>query len=704
MDQSFLAIVRLIFVVLVSGGGDKDAMQTRVSADLYPAKAPIYAQANIGVLRTMVATDKDMKAALYGDQKPADVSAQAVDALAKMIGAEKTKIAPIVANLRSVGVWYLAMGEDELQQRVLVALDFKKKVDLVEVINAATQGQANHVQQKLGDWAVHQFVFGRRAPQLWMAQREGLVFMAMDPLAVKLAARTNAQMPKARALAKDAPLMVAEADGVALTNQLLPLMGRHDRDEFYVFAEAFDLSAYKTLKAELTATGLKAVLEVEADSVPATILKPAAKGSRLLKMLPKKGAIGFVAAVQDPKAIMAQVEASIKPLLRQMGGRSPIDMFRRELNREMGIDFDKDLIGNLAAGGIVVIAPQGERDLERKATFLLEAKDAAKARTTFEKILTMAGGKGEDVSVETLRDKGKMTEMNNGRVKFGIHKNIVAFSGGRNLSTDEVTKLMVSGVRKEENKTGLLAAAVVDVSKMVPFKIKPVYMTLSRQKNTFVLQSDFQIKSLVPLLGKPGKPGEIMPFMAKGIIVNNMGDLKQIALGCLMYSGDQGGKFPPNLKALKPDYLPEGKVYLWKNPATGEEKERYIYCPGLRDDNARPTRTMLGADPKPYKGQRSVMFVDGHAERFSENRFQAMAKQQGWKPGIGVAKKDIPKVKQEEIRALCRKLSSDKFKERSAAKKKLKELGQQAWPILGEFKNHKDPEVRLVIKQLLEGK
>ncbi len=188
-------------------------------------------------------------------------------------------------------------------------------------------------------------------------------------------------------------------------------------------------------------------------------------------------------------------------------------------------------------------------------------------------------------------------------------------------------------------------------------------------------------------------------------IVNDAGNLKQIGLACLMYSGENSGKFPPNFKALDDEtILNEGPVYYYIDPTKGRTKLTYIYCPGLKDDDANPTEKMLAADPKPYKGKRNVLFVDGHVAQVDEKTFQAQAKKQKWKVKGAFKKEDVPKETQAKIKELVKELGDESFKVRRAAKKKLIALGWEIHPVLEDYLKHKDPEVKSAIQEILNSK
>lgn len=66
-----------------------------------------------------------------------------------------------------------------------------------------------------------------------------------------------------------------------------------------------------------------------------------------------------------------------------------------------------------------------------------------------------------------------------------------------------------------------------------------------------------------------------------------------------------------------------------------------------------------------------------------------------------VEKDDIPQEKQKEIRELIKQLGDEKASVRKNAKAKLAELGLDALPILEEFLDDPDPEIKMYVKELL---
>ena len=104
------------------------------------------------------------------------------------------------------------------------------------------------------------------------------------------------------------------------------------------------------------------------------------------------------------------------------------------------------------------------------------------------------------------------------------------------------------------------------------------------------------------------------------------GDLKQLGLGLLMYSGESSGAFPTDIWTLYDETIIDSPRML-ANPADlpGAEPDHvgifdryHNFGDGLRDDDPDPTSTILIAYPFRSGDAMhvNVLFVDGHLEGF----------------------------------------------------------------------------------------
>ncbi len=183
----------------------------------------------------------------------------------------------------------------------------------------------------------------------------------------------------------------------------------------------------------------------------------------------------------------------------------------------------------------------------------------------------------------------------------------------------------------------------------------------------------------------------------------NLSRLKQVGLALLMYSGDNGSSLPANLQLLVAnEYIAGGDIFQWEHPET-HKKLPFLYRAGQRDDAGDATTRLLMAAPLPVQDRREILCVDGHSEVLSEGEFQKRAKAQGWDVPPVVKKDEVPKEVQAKVRALVKQLGDPSFKVRREAREAIQAIGPQAVPILEEFRNDADPEIKVNVRELLDG-
>jgi len=271
------------------------------------------------------------------------------------------------------------------------------------------------------------------------------------------------------------------------------------------------------------------------------------------------------------------------------------------------------------------------------------------------------------------------------KISTGIWEKMVKARGdrfGKHFSLDRIT------LGKEEIGKGEKEGTATIELNMPHGGPKPVKMNfiLDKKSNTWLIA---------------GFEG-MEKSRAKALSISNMNNLKQIGLSCRIYSNDYNEKFPPNLNALKTEgYLENETVYLWTNSKTNKTFP-FIYSPGHNE--AGSVDTMLAAAPMAVNGKREVLWLDGHVKTISEAEFIKNAKGQKWKLKGVMKKKDVPAEAKKRVLALIAKLADKDFGVRKKAKEELKKIGDNAYPFLEENQNHKDPEVKMTIKEILEGK
>lgn len=107
--------------------------------------------------------------------------------------------------------------------------------------------------------------------------------------------------------------------------------------------------------------------------------------------------------------------------------------------------------------------------------------------------------------------------------------------------------------------------------------------------------------------------------------------LRQIGLGCVMYAEDHGGKFPPDLRTLVPDYIDNPRVFScpsnpseWRDFLPGgwvtEASSSYVYLPGRTAEMSGDTILAYDRQENHSHAGRNVLFVDAHVEWWSAER------------------------------------------------------------------------------------
>ncbi|MFA6294563.1 MAG: hypothetical protein WC637_22415 [Victivallales bacterium] len=273
-----------------------------------------------------------------------------------------------------------------------------------------------------------------------------------------------------------------------------------------------------------------------------------------------------------------------------------------------------------------------------------------------------------------------------------------ARGGGLEAFTKEIAKGEVGAEALPENpEEGQATLEIKNLERGFDFKMGFVF---DKESNRWL------ICNFRPVIRQDGaNNGNVQASRAKrNESQENIGKLKQIGLACRMYAQEFKGDFPKGFDDLVKDgYLENLDIYIWISAEDGA-KDKFIYCPGLNESSS--VDFMIAAAPRPAKGKREVLFVDGHVNTVSEEEFQKNAKAQKWLVPAFVKpeKKDIPEEKQKLIRGLVAQIGDSNPELRQTAKKKIREMGPEAYPVLEEFVNHPDPEIKLEVKSILKGK
>lgn len=115
-----------------------------------------------------------------------------------------------------------------------------------------------------------------------------------------------------------------------------------------------------------------------------------------------------------------------------------------------------------------------------------------------------------------------------------------------------------------------------------------------------------------------------------GSASSTLSNLKQLALGTLMYCQDYDETLPPlkDMASVKPLIMPYLKNdLLFIDPQTGE---RFHVNRSLSKKKqakiAEPASTVLFFQPRAVEGKRAVAFMDGHAKRIDESEWPKLKK------------------------------------------------------------------------------
>ena len=128
------AVVKLIFILL-TGSQNPEGIENRVHEGMYDGQPIVYAQLDTTKLRAEVAKNKELQTSLYGPDGQKVAVQKALQQLANMSKVEQQDLTALTTGLQGIGLWYLALSEDEECQRILLLADFGNSDRPLRVFN-----------------------------------------------------------------------------------------------------------------------------------------------------------------------------------------------------------------------------------------------------------------------------------------------------------------------------------------------------------------------------------------------------------------------------------------------------------------------------------------------------------------------------------------------------------------------------------------
>jgi hypothetical protein len=206
------------------------------------------------------------------------------------------------------------------------------------------------------------------------------------------------------------------------------------------------LSALRTFAVTLRAEsdGIEYAFKFDTDSGGLTSKDlPLASGSAAPPVVKRAGELGF--AVRDPAQIVSFAQQAASVVNPTGYGKFVRD--KAKLSKQLGVDVDRDLIGQLSGNASLSVAIDG------KAALRADLRDSAAAAATIKKVaprlVSIARGRGKTITLSSAGNLYVLTQPNGKKVVFGVIGNsfVLANDAARAAQIGAESPSAVSGAK-----------------------------------------------------------------------------------------------------------------------------------------------------------------------------------------------------------------------------------------------------------------
>jgi hypothetical protein len=616
------SFIRMMLVLLLSGQPSEKAADGPELKQYVDQQSLAYVEVDVTELRKSYRSLPDLEKALFIGRDQVKARTEAAAALAEMVRADAAVVAKTIAEVRSVGIWLLGFAGDMDGIRMLAVLDRGNAPDVLSsVLGKLAKGRA--IKRREMGWMATTYlgkpVYGFRMSRdvcMWFAEDKGKIAVATDVMALQsflLRSRALASSKPGRP-ARTAPPAIAraEVDPQAVLGGFLGLMDGHDWDEVAMVSSIFDFPAWKRVTVTLGMRGAEVTAEMEPASRLAKALKGPHEIPALASAIPDRCGLALIGAPRAATEIWEVVRSGFDKIGSMEGHPGAVAEFVQEFKEEIGLDLEKDVVGNLTEIGVIVPSLKRWDDLERKLVIVGRAKDAAKAKASISTLAAKIGDEEERFP----RDVNGASVWSVEDVKFALSGQAIMCGpvGHDTSGFDAVLKQQVSSKRDLAKSLAKRYGDAGGIGVLNPsFAVKGrdvglVTAGLSFRDSSLRLRVDYDIDKVAAALLD----------IAAGDMCGKY--LQGIGVACNRYLNDYG-KYPPSLdKLLK--YLDNDQARL----CCPLSKKRYVYgkgCAGKQVGTIQNRGQVIlardGGEGHPDGG--CVVYLDGRTARLNKKEF-----------------------------------------------------------------------------------